>query len=63
MLKKIVMLAMVVILALACMGCTAKCKYSGCDDEATNGDYCGYHARVQQVDDAAKDIYGFFFGE
>lgn len=40
-----------------------KCKFSGCDDEATNGDYCEYHAKLQQIDSVAKGAFDYFFGE
>lgn len=61
--KKIIVVLSMLILVLCLVACgSGKCKASGCNDEATNGDYCEYHATLQQIDSAAKGAFDYLFG-
>lgn len=62
--KRLIVFLSMLILVVFLVACgSGKCKASGCDDEATNGDYCEYHAKLQQIDSAAKGAFDYFFGE
>lgn len=62
--KRIAVLVMTVVLALSMVACgTPKCKHSGCEDAATEGGYCSYHAAMNDLDSAAKNAFDGFFGK
>ena len=62
--KRLLCIFVLLISMLLLSSCgTPKCKFSGCEDAATNGDYCNYHAKLQQLDSAAKSVFDYFFGD
>ena len=61
--KIIIPLLMLTLISFFAACGSDKCKISGCNDKATNGDYCEYHAKLQQIDSAAKGAFDFFFGD
>ena len=64
MLKKRLLILLCVLLSISTTACSAsaKCKADGCDDIATDGDYCSYHAKLKNVDSVAKDLFDTFLG-
>ena len=61
--KPLTLLLIITLSMLVLTACgSSKCKEQDCDEEATDGDYCSYHATLKTVDDAAKDIFNEFVG-
>lgn len=58
--KKMCLIVSVVFALLLCSCGSKHCKYPDCSDEATNGNYCEYHATIRQIDQSAKNIFDYF---
>ena len=60
--KRTSALLIALMLSVSLTACGGNCKADGCDEQATNGDYCSYHATKNNVEQAAKDVFNFFTG-
>lgn len=58
--KTIAIILVVLTYVVTLTACDKKCKFSGCNETATNDGYCSYHSKLKAVDDTAKNIFNNF---
>lgn len=52
--KKLIALALAVVMSLSLMACSSKCKEDGCDEKAYKNGYCEIHYAMH----ALGDLFG-----